>query len=188
MMADSAPTDGAPPLARHRRLLGDRSGVAAVEFALIAPLLVLVLLGTVTLFDFYRESLALERATASMSDYMSRQTELPRSVLDNRIIATLKALVPQPDGALEVRISSLTRSSRGFDTDWSYPPDASPAFADRPIPVDLLPSVAIGDSILVTETMIPQNAMFDVVRLKGMTHSSVAAVRPRFTKRIAGPN
>ena len=36
--------------------------------------------------------------------------------------------------------------------------------------------------------MIPQNAMFDVVRLKGMTHSSVAAVRPRFTKRIAGPN
>ena len=119
---------------------------------------------------------------------MSRQTELPRSVLDNRIIATLKALVPQPDGALEVRISSLSRSSRGFDTDWSYPPDASPAFADRPIPVDLLPSVAIGDSILVTETMIPQNAMFDVVRLKGMTHSSVAAVRPRFTKRIAGPN
>ena len=112
MMADSAPTDGAPPLARHRRLLGDRSGVAAVEFALIAPLLVLVLLGTVTLFDFYRESLALERATASMSDYMSRQTELPRSVLDNRIIATLKALVPQPDGALEVRISSLSRSSR----------------------------------------------------------------------------
>lgn len=169
------------------RFWADRRGVAAVELALIAPFLLLLLLGTVTVFDYYRQSLALERATATVADFMSRQTELPATFLEDRIVGSLEALVPNGDGEIEVRISGLSRTSEGFVADWIFPSTLGPHYSQEPLPYADLPEIAVGDTLVVTEVMVPQETAFGFVGLDALKHTMTVPVRPRFTRKIAGP-
>lgn len=170
-----------------RTFLRDRSGVAAIEFALILPLLVLILFGTMTLFHFYRTGLTLDRATATVSDFMSRQSELSTTFMTERVASSLDRLVPHDPGQLGFRITSLTRTGATYRTEWTYPSTPGPGFEGRALPMDVLPVVADGDSLLLTETFVLQRALVDVMGVGAIGHRATLAVRPRFAKSITGP-
>ena len=53
---------------------GDRSGVSAVEFSLIAPLLILLFMGSIELPRAYMIGKRLDNATATMADLVARGT------------------------------------------------------------------------------------------------------------------
>lgn len=55
-----------------RRLAGDRAGVSAVEFALVAPVMIVIFIGTIELPRAYATKQRLVRATRSMADLISR--------------------------------------------------------------------------------------------------------------------
>ncbi|WP_185984406.1 TadE/TadG family type IV pilus assembly protein [Aureimonas mangrovi] len=172
---------------RKARFTSDTRGVAAIEFAFIAPLLILILFGCISFFQFYRTGLALDRATATVSDLMSRQETLSSSYLDRRIKTNLSRLVGEGIQPLEMRVSSLTMDGGSYRVDWTYPRTAGPGFAGRALPMDILPRIANGDSVLLTETTITQQALIDVAGVPQVSHNSTAAVRPRFYRQIAGP-
>ncbi len=54
------------------RRLGNADGIAAVEFALVAPILILLLMGTVEFPRAYGISQGLEKAARTMADLISR--------------------------------------------------------------------------------------------------------------------
>lgn len=168
-----------------RRWLGDRRGVAAIEFALIAPVLIVLLLGCVTLFVAFRDSQDAEKATFTIGDLMSRRTD----PVDNAFLSTTQQLflqmVSRPAERTKYRISSLARSGGKFSVAWSYAVAPRTALRTADIPTDSLPVVADGDSLILVETAVSYDPLFGGLGLVSGEHVNLAANRPRFIAAIA---
>ena len=101
-------------LAHWRR---DDRGASAVEFALLAPLLLMVLIGTVTLFDMFRNAQNVEKATFTVGDILSRQTTVTQTQLTERLTLLRHMVGTAEDGSL--RVSSISKAGGTLKLDWS---------------------------------------------------------------------
>lgn len=70
-----------------RGFVRDRRGVSAVEFALVAPVLLLLSLGTVEVARFALLALKLQHAATTMADLATREEELTTATLDGLFAA-----------------------------------------------------------------------------------------------------
>lgn len=105
------------------RLVRDRRGVAAIEFAYIAPILLVILMAT---FEFSR-AISIDRrlnaVSASASEVVAREDEITSSDLDKIAEAMRHVMEPYDDGSLVVRLIGVRASStNAADTkvEWSY--------------------------------------------------------------------
>ncbi|MET0257310.1 MAG: TadE/TadG family type IV pilus assembly protein [Methylobacterium sp.] len=171
--------------ASWRRWLDDRRGVAAIEFALIGPVLIILLLGCVTLFLAYRDSQDAEKATFTIADLLSRRTD----PVDNAFLDTTQQLflkmVSRSTERTKYRISSLTRVGGKFSVDWSYAVAPRTALRTADIPAASLPLVADGDSLILVETAVSYDPLFEGLGMTSGEHVNLAANRPRFIAAIA---
>lgn len=111
-----------PPVLR--RFGSSRSGVSAVEFALVAPIMVLMFIGTIELPRAYGVSQKAHRATRAMADLISRSNlasvddiyAAGRAILapypgtDAKIILTMAGVYLQKDGSYKAKVCSSTAS------------------------------------------------------------------------------
>lgn len=85
-----------------------KSGVAVVEFALLAPMMIFLLFASVDLIDALNTSKRVEIAAASLADVVSRDTE----VTDDEIAGLWAALgilmFPDPTLTMDVRVTSVS--------------------------------------------------------------------------------
>jgi Flp pilus assembly protein TadG len=96
-------------ISRLRRFAAAKNGVAALEFAIIAPLLMVpLLLGSVDLIDVMGANKRAQNATASLADVVARDT----SVSDQEISGIWDGLellmYPNDSGTMEIRITSVS--------------------------------------------------------------------------------
>ena len=84
----------AGPLAALRRFALDQSAVSAVEFALVAPVLLLLSLGTVEVGRFALLALKLQHAATTLADLATREEELSAATLDGLFAATRHVTAP----------------------------------------------------------------------------------------------
>jgi Flp pilus assembly protein TadG len=94
---------------RLRSFSRAKGGVAAIEFAIIAPLLMVpLLLGSVDLIDVMGANKRAQNAAASLADVVARDTE----VSDAEIAGIWRGLdvlmYPNDPGTMEIRISSIS--------------------------------------------------------------------------------
>lgn len=93
------------------RLKGFRqanAGLAALEFALLAPMMVFLLLGSVDLLNMLDTNRRLENATVSLADVVARDTEVSNDEI-NGIWAALDVLMVPGDATnVDVRLSSVS--------------------------------------------------------------------------------
>jgi len=96
-------------LFRLRRFGDAKKGVAALEFAIIAPLLMVpLLLGSVDLIDVLGANKRAQNAAASLADVVARDTEITTAEI-NGIWDGLEVLMyPNDPTAMEIRISSVS--------------------------------------------------------------------------------
>src|ERR1700754_2266888 len=112
-------------LADIRRFGTDTKAVTAVEFALILPLILIMLLETfdiTRLVDVKNKTTLLSR---TISDFIAQSQTISSTELGNIVAASKSVLYPYPDGAtvLTVQIKSINKLANGsFQIDWSYPP------------------------------------------------------------------
>ncbi len=108
--------------AHLRRLIAERSGVSAVEFALVAPVMILLFMGTVELPRAYTTGQHAHRAARSMADLISRRTlttqevdgvyktgrsiVAPYDATDAKIILTSAGVYLQRDGSFKAKVCS----------------------------------------------------------------------------------
>lgn len=167
-------------ISRIGRLGRDESGSSAIEFALLAPVLVALLLGTVTIFDVFRNVQAVEKATYTVGDMLSRETSVDMAKL-NGMLTLMRNIVPTAsDGGL--RISSISRVDDKFVVDWTR--DLGQAVPSTPLPASLLPTIANGDSVLLTESFVPHRAFIATFGFDFLTFGSQSVHRPRFVSSI----
>ena len=165
-----------------QRFRRDERASSAVEFALLLPLLLAVLLGTVTLFDLFRNQQNLEKATFTVGDVLSRQTTTNQTFIDS-MTTLVRKLVPTASDA-GLRISSISNRGGTLSLDWSRVSGDSTAI-DPAIPYEVVPDIAAGDSVILTETFVPHRAMIAGFGVDELTFKFRAVHRPRFVSAVA---
>jgi len=136
-------------------------GVAATEFAFLAPLLVLMYLGTVELSRAINTDRQFNSATAMTAELVSREAELGDTIAEAD--ATLEGIIksvehvmsPYDTASLKLSIISVKASSDdATDTkvEWSYSHNGHSApskCSPYQLPADI---VAEGESVIVVES------------------------------------
>ncbi|BCJ92039.1 hypothetical protein IZ6_27740 [Terrihabitans soli] len=114
------------------RFCADRSAVSAVEFALILPVLILMLLGSFDItraVDAKNKSVLLSR---TVTDLITQESDgVSKTELANIITASKFILYPYPDSTnvLTVNIENLVRVSETplkYEIDWAYTSGTTP--------------------------------------------------------------
>lgn len=77
-----------------RALLADRRGITAVEFALVAPLLLSVAMGLIEVGRFALLTLKVQHASSTLADLASRDQTLSLSTLNDLFNATRHVMEP----------------------------------------------------------------------------------------------
>jgi Flp pilus assembly protein TadG len=166
--------------------IGDQRGASAVEFALFAPVLLMLLLGSVTIFHMFRTAQNLEKATYTVGDILSRQTVVSNDVMTNMLSLTTHSVAIVRDGAL--RVTSISRVGSGLVVDWTKTVGKTAAVGNTALPLSVVPDIANGDSVLVTETFVPYSALVSGFGLDQITFHYRAVQRPRFVGSIVFKN
>lgn len=164
------------------RWRADERGVSAVEFALLLPLLLGVLLGTVTMFDLFRTAQSAEKGTFSIGDMLSRQTAITSTMLTSMLTFVEKTV--DYEGAARLRVSSISNVAGTLVVDWSNTV-GNTQLTLAPINNDLVPNIAVGDSVILTETFIPHRAFVAGFGFDRISYNNKAVHRPRFVGKIA---
>jgi len=168
--------------ALSRRFLGNERGAAATEFAMFLPILFAVLLGSVTAFDMFRTAQNVEKATFAIGDMLAREkNSLTTAQLNNMLTLLRQTVSSASDGGL--RVSSIAKVNGAFVLRWSK--SVGTSVPTTALDTSLFPEIADGDSVLLTESFVPHEAMIAGFGISNVTFSARAAYRPRFVAAIA---
>ena len=88
-------------------LVKSRKGLAALEFALVAPLLVLMLFGSVEITEALNTNRRAENTSASLADIVARDTIITDQELTDLWSAASALMYPNSATPLKMRISSV---------------------------------------------------------------------------------
>jgi len=96
-----------------RRLLRDKRGISAVEFAMLLPLMVTLYLGGVEV----SQAIAIDRKVTllarSLADLVSQASSISNSDSSNILAATASIVAPYSDEKLKITVSSVKIDNNG---------------------------------------------------------------------------
>jgi len=161
---------------RARRFGSAKKGAAAMEFALILPMMVFLLFGSVDLLDVLDANTRAQNAAASLADVVARDTE----VSDNEVTGLWDALdiLMFPDDAadLDIRVSSVRIVNASTATVvWSEGHGMSARTANSTV---TLPTgmMTPGSSVIMAESTYEYNSPLGFL-LSGPVHMAHSAYR-----------
>jgi Flp pilus assembly protein TadG len=96
---------------RLRRFAVARKGSAALEFAIIAPMMVFLLFGSVDLLDVLSANKRVQNAASSLADVVARDTEVSDDEIDGLWAALDVLMFPDDGSAVNIRVSSVSVES-----------------------------------------------------------------------------
>jgi len=103
-----------------RKFAKDRKGLAAVEFALIAPVLVTLLLGTIEVCNALECHTKVTMLASTASDLVAQETSVSATDMTNIFDATTSILYPFPIANAQIIVTSIVSDGNGGGTvGWS---------------------------------------------------------------------
>lgn len=96
------------PLFRYGRIVADDRGVSAVEFALVLPLMLALLIGGTEVGDGVATKLKMSRAAYIVADLASQFVSIQSSDMSNILGAGSVVIAPYASGPLTVTVSEVT--------------------------------------------------------------------------------
>lgn len=91
-----------------RRLAEDRSGVSAVEFALILPLMLTLYLGGIQISDALTISRKVTHVTSSLGDLITQSKNITDIDMKNILDAAASVLAPYSTSTLKIKVSGVS--------------------------------------------------------------------------------
>lgn len=123
-------------LRRWRNLRGDESGLAAIEFALLAPVLVTLLLGTVELSNALSAHQKVTLLASTGADLVAQATSVSSTDMSNIFAAVDAVVYPFAAANAQIVISSIVSDGNGNGTvAWSQAQNATPLTANAAVTV-----------------------------------------------------
>lgn len=90
-----------------RRLVGDRSGVAAVEFALLLPVMLSLYIGGLEISDGFTIKRKVTNTTSALGDLVTRTEEITTAEMTDILEAASAVIVPYDVGNLKIKVSQV---------------------------------------------------------------------------------
>lgn len=165
-----------------RRLWGDRRGVAAVEFALIAPMLVGLYLSAVELTLAFEAQQRMTHMASAMADMAAQSRTITTAQLDDIMQSGSVMAYPLTTSPLGQRIASMTANSAGVVTvDWTRTHNFTTTAAPT-VPTGFLRA---NESVIVADVTYDYHPIFTVVLPATMTFRQHAYLRPRLSATVS---
>ena len=96
---------------RFSRFTAAKKGNAALEFAIIAPMMIMLLFGSVDLLDVLNANKRVQNVAASLADVVARDTEVSDAEITGLWAAIDILMFPSGGDAVDIRISSISIES-----------------------------------------------------------------------------
>jgi Flp pilus assembly protein TadG len=169
-----------------RRIGRDQRGAAAVEFALIAPVMVFIYFGLVEVCEAVLAERKANHVASEIGDLAAQATTLSASDVTDIFSLGGSVLAPFTATNLQMRISSLSpNSSNQLAVVWSCGSGMSKLAVGttKTIPI----SVSSGDSIILSEVTYTFNSPLRYALPNGLTYNETFYLRPRQVQQIPDP-
>lgn len=169
-------------LAFLRRFGRDGSGVSAVEFALLAPVLILIYFGLAEFCQAYMAQRRMGHATSQVADIVAQYQTVDASLIDDTFAVGGLVLAPFSDADLSLRVTAITRGTDGVArVTWSRAKGMSKRTGTVTVPAGLIEN---GESIVMSEGTYNFTSTLGQV-LPGMrTFNHTYWLRPRLVNTI----
>ena len=146
-------TRGRPRRGLLSRFLAERSGLAALEFATVAPFMLFLYLGGTELTMALTTNRRVEHVAATINDLVSQSTSLTSDDLKG-IYQIAAALIPTGTTGLKIRVTAVDIASSGSGkVVWSCPTDGISKLAagtDYTLPAEI--AARKSGTVIVAET------------------------------------
>lgn len=176
---------------KFKRFRRDENGSGIVEMILMIPLLVWCTIATVAFFDAYRARFSTEKATTTIADILSRETNTLDDAYMNGIYDLLTALVYRnEDPGIRVSVLSYDAVADSTDLVWSESRGSAPAALTQSSLNNLAPGLPLmGDlqQIIYVESFGKYRARYEPSLAKAVENFSIyvtASIDPRFAARL----
>ena len=163
------------------RFLGGRDGTVAIEFAFIAPILILLFLGTIEVCNALMCREKVTTVAASAADLVAQDAIITESQVSD-IFTALNAIVyPYPSSGAQIIITSIKpdpNHAGQYVVDWSRAQNTTPhtAGADITVPAGVVTS---GGSVILAEVSYTYTSPSSSVITGPITFTDSFYARPR---------
>lgn len=169
----------------RRKVCRNEDGATTVEFMLVLPLIIFWFAGSYTFFDAYSEWTRSVKATYTVADILSRQTEIDDDYIDDMNVL-FASIMGENTNNTYVRVSSLEKQDDALEVDWSEATGLHLSITNNnDIPTELVPNIINGESVILVESHVPFVPFQDYVGLTARTLSKKVVISPRFTSKLA---
>jgi Flp pilus assembly protein TadG len=186
------------PRPRPRSIMGlrsDRRGAAAVEFVLVAPLMVTLFFGLFAMVQLVRVRMVMSSTASSMANMVAAQIAVTSINLNDYCDGAKRIMRPYAASGLSMAIITYTmQSDRTVTVSWEYDkacPTSSSSWAASGTTLATSLLVAPGDSIVVVQAsyIYPVSYGYAILGLPNtdMTLTQTAYARSRSTP-VKGPS
>jgi Flp pilus assembly protein TadG len=185
-----------PPTHPTRRdLLRARDGTAAVEFALIFPLMLTLFFGSFELTSYVTANLKLSAATETAGDLVGQTRQqtptITTSDIDNYTSAAGLVMTPLPLGpGLSLAYASIIYNAQGApQVDWHWEEHGAPIITTGSLDAATLKKLGSGtDTIILVKAQYTYNSPFSWVLGKQYTIMETVYNRPRYVTKVLCSN
>lgn len=160
-------------------LIRDRRGVSAVEFALIAPVLIAFYFGLAEFCQGYMAQKRMGHASAMVADLVAQNETMTTAQIDDAFAIGGLIMKPYSATPLKQRVTSVTKNSSGVaKVDWSRGSGMTKLTtgATVTLPADI---IANGESVIMSEATYDYDSPVDYLMPAITKFSHIYYLRPR---------
>lgn len=168
--------------------LRDERGNMSIETLIVIPLLMFALIGGLTYWNAFNANSRTAKVAYTVGDIMSRHTAVDATDM-TYLFDLQNKLLPGNVFERQLRISSICFEDGRYTVLWSYSESgrdvlALPVLEEADIPVEIMPSMAPQDSVILVELRGSWMPQFLNYGISGARWNNALVVRPRFVKYI----
>lgn len=177
-----------------RRLMHDRRGVAAVEFAVILPIVLMLFFGTIEVSTGVAVDRKVIILTRTLSDLTSQAKSVTDTDMSNAFNISAAVMAPYSNAPVEAKISQVFIDNNGIaKVKWSKASNATPRDCNEVVTTLVPPGISIKGTYLIMSEVA-----YDFTPAAGMSGGSFTPptfhlsdrtfTRPRQTDSVAYPS
>ena len=184
---------------RMRRFLHalrhDRRGTSAVEFALIAPVLIGLYFGLAEYCQAMMADRKVTHAAASIGDLVAQSDQVTSADMTDIFTIGRTLVSPFPSAGLKMRVTSVTVDVNNIPkVDWSDGSGLSPLGKGSTVTLPknsadtTKPFVDKGETVIMSEAQFTYDSPVDYLIKSGVSFNEVYYLRPRKSESVARVN
>jgi Flp pilus assembly protein TadG len=169
-----------------KRFRQDQSGISAVEFAFLAPVMILLYFGMAEVCQAYMAQKRMSHVTSMVADLTAQAQSVTRNDLTDIFNIGNQIMEPFSPSPLQTRVSSVTRDNNGVvRVDWSFGRGMTPRTGTVTVPTGLINN---GESLILSEAIYDYESPVDRY-LPGITKlKRTYYLRPRVVDKVLCSN